>query len=178
MKYQIDQSGKIEQTHCVTVLACTNDHTITVQINARVKRRLQEVFRRCGMNKLYIYYLFSVGIYFLIKDLRKEVEITIDKEYPGKEKLIKSMIEELLSIHNKSAHNILFARIGNEPDVHYAAHDIFTKKKKPQQVITVKDFVEATKKTDGRLRECLSTLVDARTRSTKKRYQKKIKKSR
>ncbi len=44
--------------------------------------------------------------------------------------------------------------------------------------ITEKMIIEALKKTDGRLRECLSTLVDVQSRSMIKRYQKSPKKSR
>ncbi len=38
------------------------------------------------------------------------------------------------------------------------------------------DIIKALKKTDERLRECLSTLVDAQTRSSKKRVTHKNKK--
>lgn len=178
MKYEIDQSGKIEQTEKPTALAYTNDQVRSLLITAKTKRQLQEAFRKCGMTRVFIYHIFSVGVFRLISDLKQKSEIVIDKEYPGKEKLILSMINKLLSTYKKPPHNIRFARIGNRPKVHYAAHDVYAKKKKPAKTMSLAEIIEVLKKTDGRLRECLSTLVGARPRSIKKRYHKSMTKSR
>lgn len=136
MAYQIDQSGKIEQTNKDTVIA------------------------------------FSVGVCYLIDHLKKISEITIDIEYQGKDKIIKQFIIRQLEKNSKPTHNINFARIGNSPPAHYAAKDVFDRKIKADRKLTLVNFTEALKKTDGRLRECLSTLVDVQSRSISKRYHK------
>jgi len=177
MNYQIDQSGKIEQTNKDTVIAYSNSTKRAVLIPRKLKRLVQEVFRLHGFTRLFIYYLFSVGIYYLLKDLKKESEVIIDTEYPGREKLIGGLVNSLLEKNFKAAHNISFARIGNTPPAHYADKDVFDKKKKPDQTLTLEDIIKAIKKTDGRLKECLSTLVDVQTRSMVKRYHKRVKKS-
>jgi hypothetical protein len=177
MKYQIDQSGKIEQTNRVTVLAYTNRSDYAVLMPARVKRQLQEAFRQCGMTRVFIYYVFAAGVYFLVKDIKRQSDITIDIEYPGKDKLKSEILASLLKACKRPAHHIRFSRIGNQPKVHYAAHDVFTSKLEPDKLLTLAEIVEALKKTDGRLRECFATLVDARPRSLNKRYHKSIRKS-
>lgn len=165
MKFQVDQSGKIEQTQVNSIIAYSNHTQSTILIPRKLKRTIQAVFRIHGFTELYIYFLFAVGITILLSDLQKKVSIQIDIEYPGKEKIILSMIEKYLVLLEKPVHHISFARIGNKPRVHYAAKDVYDKKKKPDMILTMKDIIQILKKTDGRLRECLSTLVDARSRS-------------
>ncbi len=164
----VDQSGKIEQTNKDTVLAFANGHKRAILIPRKLKRKIQEVFRRHGFTNLFIYFLFSVGLYYLLEVLKNRYEVTIDTEYPGKEKIIKDFLRPLLEKNNRAEHNLRFARIGNRPSAHYAAKDVFDRKIKADRVLTLEDFVKALKKTDGRLRECLSTLVDAQTRSYRK----------
>ncbi len=178
MKYQIDQSGKIEQTEKSTILACTNSSTYTILIQGRVKRRLQEAFRKSGMTKLFIYYIFAVGIFFLLQNKKQLSTVTIDTEYPGKERLILDLIKKISTYYKIPLHDCNFARIGNKPKVHYAAHDVFVKKKKADKILNIYEITEVLKKTDGRLRECLSTLVGAQSQSVEKVYKKANKKSR
>lgn len=175
MKYQIDQSGKIENTGVQTVLAVSNHTVYTVAIPAKVKRQFQEICRRNGLTRLYVYILFAIGVHALIVKLKTRSNIIIDTEYPGKEKLIKDLIEIFMG---KQKTNIDFARIGNKPKVHYAAHDVYTQKKKADKTISFQETLKATKKTDGRLRECLSTLVGAQSRPVNGYYQQVTKKSR
>lgn len=178
MNYQIDQSGKIEQTNKNTVIAYSNGKKYAVLIHARLKRQIQEIFRLHGFTALFIYYLFSVGVFYLLKSVREKSEIIIDTEYPGKDKIIKQFITNLLKNYSQPIHEISFARIGNRPPAHYAAKDVFDKKVKANRILSLEDFIKAIKKTDGRLRECLSTLVSAQARSLGKSYHKRSKKSR
>jgi len=164
MTYQIDQSGKIEQTNKNTVLALSNKKQYAIVIPRKIKRQLQEIYRRKGLTKFFIYQIFALGIYFLLEPLKDACEITIDIEYPGKNKIITSFIKAFLETNEKPIHELRFKRIGNKPRVHYAAHDIFTKKKKADKILSLKEIMKAIKKADGRLRECLSTLVGARPR--------------
>lgn len=159
--YLIDQSGKIEQTQVDTVIAYSNGRKRAIKIPRRLKRKVQEVFRLHGMTSFFIYFLFSTGIFYLIGNLKEKRDIIIDTEYPGKDKIILSILNSLLTKSQRPRHIINFARIGNKPNAHYAAKDVYDKKKKPDFILTEKRVVEALKKTDGRLRECLSTLVGA-----------------
>ena len=133
--YQIDQSGKIEQTN-------------------------------------------KDGVYSILEHLRYVSDVTVDTEYPGKDKLIKQFVVTLLEKNNRPIHHIRFARIGNTPPAHYAAKDVFDKKVSADRILILGDVIEALKKTDGRVRECLATLVDVQTRSIRRQYHKQGKKSR
>ncbi len=175
MKYQIDQSGKIENTNVVTVLAICNHCICTVIIPAKTKRQFQEICRQNGLTRLYVYILFSFGIYALLSQLKDVSQVTIDTEYPGKEKLIDRTIK---AFFENSDIDIKFARIGNKPRVHYAAHDVYAGKKKANKIISLNEILSKMEKTDGRLRECLSTLVSIQPRSKNKYYHHQTKKSR
>src|SRR3989344_4255508 len=177
-KYQIDQSGKIEQTNKDTIIAYSNGNQHAICIPRRLKRKIQEVFRMHGFVSLFNYYLFAVGVYYLISNFKQKTEIIIDLEYPEKDRIIKSFIDSFLNKFNKPEHNISFARIVNRPRAHYAAKDVFDKKRDANINLSLGDIIRALKKTDGRLRECLSTLVDVRSRPLKIKYHKKGQKSR
>lgn len=174
--YEIDQSGKIEQTNKDTVIAYSNGSQYAVVIPRRLKRRLQEVFRLHGFTSLFIYYLFSVGIFYLLQSLKQKSSVIVDTEYPGNERLILQFVKMLLEANRVPTHDVTFGRIGNRPPAHYAAKDVFDKKKKPDRVLQIVDFIRALKKTDGRLRECLSTLVDAQARPYTKRLPRRSRK--
>lgn len=173
MTYEIDQSGKIEDTARNTVLAYANSSMKTIIITRKVKRKIQELFRKHGMRRSFIYHTFAAGVYHLIRNFKKQESIVIDMEYPGKDQIITKMIQKILQAYKKPAHNIEFRRIGNHPKVHYAAYDVFAGKKKADLKIGVNDLIEAIKKTDGRFRECFSTLVGVQSRSMNYIYQKK-----
>lgn len=164
MTYQIDQSGKVEDTAKDTVLAYSNEIQHSVLIPRKVKRQLQEAFRRCGFTRLFIYSSFSAGVFYLIKDLKVVTHIVIDIEYPGKETVITQLVSNILKASNKPQHQLSFERIGNRPRVHYAAKNVLDKKTKPNHIVSLREAIAALKKADGRLRECFSTLVDAQTR--------------
>jgi len=178
MKYQIDQSGKIEDTGRNTVLAYSNSKQYSIFISKKIKRQVQEILRKHGFIRLYIYLTFGIALYFLIKELKQPKKIIIDREYPGKEELIKTIVCKLLDYHKKPSHDLNFDKIGNRPKVHYAAKDVFDKKVKADKNISLEDILKELKMTDGRLRGCLSTLVDAQPRSINKQYHNKGKKSR
>ena len=148
MKIEIDQSGKIENTSKVTVVAFANEVSHAILIPAKVKRQLQEVFRRQGKPRLFVYRTFAAGVFLLIKDyLPKIKDIVIDTEYTGHEKQIKDVILELIRKEHLPEPNIYFQRIGNKPKVHYAAYDVFSKKKKADKVISFEDIIVLATKT-------------------------------
>lgn len=175
MNYQIDQSGKIENTEKSTILAACNHDAYAIMIPAKVKRQFQEICRREGLTRLYVYILFALGVSMLLSQLIDPSNVTVDIEYPGKEKLIKDLITIFMK---KLKTDINFARIGNKPRVHYAAHDVYSKKKRADRIVSLQEILQTIKKTDGRLRECLSTLVGARPRSMIEVYTSILPKSR
>lgn len=145
MSYLIDQSGKIEDTAKNTVIAYSNATQKSVFISGKTKRKLQEAFRLRGFSRLFIYYTFAVGIYYLIKDFRTKQSIIIDVEYQKKDRIILQIIEKLLKINVSPSHVIRFSRIGNRPRVHYAAHDVFVGKKRADCILHF-DEIMGTKK--------------------------------
>lgn len=177
MTYQVDQSGKIEDTAKDTVLAYSNEIQHSILIPRKVKRQLQEAFRRCGMTRMFVYSLFSVGIFYLIKDLKVATHIVVDIEYPGKETVIIQLVSNILKASNKPSHQLVFERIGNRPRVHYAAKNVLDKKSKPNYIVRLPEVITAIKKADGRLRECFSTLVDAQPRPVRSNISRSRKKS-
>ncbi|MFZ5365897.1 MAG: hypothetical protein ACOZBZ_01250 [Patescibacteria group bacterium] len=147
MKVFIDQSGKIENTEKDTVIAFTNKISASIRIPAKVKRLFQKIYRKKGKPKLYIYETFAFGIFLLLKNYLSWVkDVVIDKEYPGHEKMVKQLLLELIEKNKLKIPHIEFARIGRKPRVHYAAHDVFEKKKKPTYEISLKTILALTKK--------------------------------
>lgn len=175
-KIEIDQSGKIEKTEKNTVIAYANSNTRAVFLPRRLKRQVQEIFRLNGMHRIYIYFLFAYGVYRLIRNLNQPTNIIIDTEYPGRDKFITKMIFSLLKESPATKHQITFKQIGSHPRAHYAAHDVFSNKKSPDEIISLKEVTLAIKNAYGHLRECLSTLVDVQPRRIGYNVTKKLKK--
>ena len=68
MKIEIDQSGKVEETHRDTVIAFSNGKSCALKISGRTKRKIQEIFRQVGEPKTYITHTFCILIFLVIKD--------------------------------------------------------------------------------------------------------------
>jgi len=149
MRVEIDQSGKIENTNRATVIAFANEISYAILIPAKVKRQLQEVFRRQGKPRLFVYKTFAAGLFLLINGhLAKIKDIVIDTEYTGHEKQIKDILLELIRRDRLPEPNIYFQRIGGKPKVHYVAHDVFSKKKNADKVIGFEEIVVLVTKKD------------------------------
>lgn len=143
MNIEIDQSGKVEQTDKDTVLAFSNGKSFTVKIKASTKRRLQEIYRRMGTPRLFVINTLSTLIFILIKDYLKDIkEITIDVEYAGKQKLITEFLKELITRHKYLVPEINFQLIGKHSKAHQKAIEVFRKKSKPDQLISLEDILK------------------------------------
>ena len=94
-----------------------------------------------GKPEFFVDKTFAIVIYFLICDFKLVQKITIDLEYPGRDKFIKTLIIDLLQSNKKVIHNIDFARIGNRPKVHYVAKNVFDRKKKPTKILSLKEIL-------------------------------------
>ncbi|TSC91653.1 MAG: Uncharacterized protein CEN92_235 [Candidatus Berkelbacteria bacterium Licking1014_96] len=121
MKIEIDQSGRIEDTSKLSVVAYSNDHHKSLLITARDKKTIQVVFRKMGQPKLFVYKLFAVAIFVLIKNELKRIDqIIIDREYTGYENLIKQLIFEIAERNKKEIEKdiIHFHSIGRRCNAH------------------------------------------------------------
>lgn len=137
MRIEIDQSGKIEDTHKLTVLAYSNKISKSILITARDKQAIQKYYRSVGQPKIFVYKLFAVLIYVLIEDkLPKINQVIIDKEYLGYEKLIRSFILEIIKKKKRKINKELFQ------------FNLIGKKSKAHQ-IAIKSYV--TKRTNVKL---------------------------
>lgn len=146
MRYQIDQSGKIEQTNKDTVLRLSNGKWDAVLIKSRTKRQIQEIFRRHGQIRNYVLFTFCAGLSLLIKRNLEINRIIIDKEYMGKEPIIVKLIREMLK--GKKSQEIIFELIGKNVMAHKRANDIASKKLKAKKVLNFEDIVKQIKMTE------------------------------
>lgn len=146
-KFQIDQSGKIEQTSKNTVLCLANSSWDTVLIRARTKRQIQEIFRRNGQIRNYVLFTFCAGLSVLIKRNLHIGQVTIDREYFGKEPVIKELILKMLK-DEKIVPDIYFALIGKQTHAHYLAKLVADKKKKSKIILKGSELIAQIKKTE------------------------------
>lgn len=142
MKIEIDQSGKIEETQRDTIIAYSNGISKAVKITAKTKRRLQESFRHIGEPRSFVISTFIIGIFLLIKDQLNNIqEIVIDLEYPGKEKLITSILKKIFLEQNlKNLPEIYFKLITKQSAAHKRAIEVFRKMKKADAILSF-DFI-------------------------------------
>lgn len=146
-KFQIDQSGKIEQTSKDTVLCLSNGSWDTVLIKAKTKRQLQEIFRQNGQPRNYVLFTFSAALSILIERNLNVGKIVIDKEYFGKEPIIKKLLEEI-SEEIKEKVTLEFGLVGKSSRADFRAGEVLAKKKKARLVLTARMLLKAIKKTE------------------------------
>jgi hypothetical protein len=128
MNIFIDQSSKIEYTSQNTVIAYSNGKQKAILIKAKDKREIQEIFRQAGKPDMFVYRTFAVLIYLLIKKELKEItHIAIDKEYIGKESLIKNFLLEVIRKNGKDfpPEDISFVLVGKKHGCHKKAIGVY-----------------------------------------------------
>lgn len=122
LNYQIDMSGKIEQTNKVTVISLSNGKQVSLILKSKDKRDLQTIYRKAGKPRAFTLQVFAALIYLLLEKLSISTgTIYIDKEYPGHEVLIKSYIAQLIIRKGKiklETENIRFTLVGKTSRVH------------------------------------------------------------
>ncbi|MFH0857033.1 MAG: hypothetical protein V1860_03995 [bacterium] len=139
---EIDQSGKVEDTNKLTVVAFSNGKIKSLQISAREKQKLVKAMRGIDHPKqVFIFKIFACLIFLLINS-EKEEYITIDKEYPGHEAIIKGMILSLFYKIKNKAPDIMFAEIGKKSMAHKTAIAIFRKERKADIIIRADDIIK------------------------------------
>lgn len=143
MKIEIDQSGKIEKTNKDTVIAFSDDYFSSILILAKDKREIQKIFRKIGKSRVFIYKLFAILIFLLIKKhLKKIDQIIIDVEYPSWGHLIKDyLVKEIKRVKpDFKPENISFKLIGKRSKAHLIAIEVARKKMSPNLKVGVKEI--------------------------------------
>jgi hypothetical protein len=143
MKVEIDQSGKIEDTSKDTVLAFSNKIWAAVVIPAKVKRQMQEVFRRRGQPMIFVFRTFAAGIVLLLQNYQQQItDVRIDTEYPGHEAVVKDIVIQMLREQNIPEPNIHFGRIGKKSMAHHRAYAVALGKLEPERKVGLDDLLE------------------------------------
>ena len=146
MKIEVNQSNKIEQTSKDTIIGLANEKSFTILINRKIKRKLQEGFRRQGKPRLFSYRTFVGGIILAFKYAKiKPSEVVIDEEYPGKEKMLHSMFLEMWGRIFGKAPEVSFERIGKKSKVHGVCYKAM-KSGKADKVISFEELRHLTLK--------------------------------
>ena len=142
MTYQIDQSGKVEDTNKLTVVAYANGKIKSIKISSVEKQKLLAMMRTLDYPKqTYVYKIFTALIYFLLVD--EDVDyVVIDQEYVGHEITIKGFLIYLLNKNGRNIPFIAFGHIGKTSSAHKAAVDVFRGKKKADLVVNAKEILK------------------------------------
>lgn len=144
MKIEIDQSGKVENTSKNTIIAFSNSKFKSIFIRAKDKREIQKFFRKIGKPRIFVYRVFAILIFLLIKnDLQEIKEIIIDEEYTGQFSLIKNFLFQEIKKVNPSFYkdNIVSQRIGKKSKAHFLAYGVAIGKRKADIEVGAKEIL-------------------------------------
>lgn len=141
-KYQIDQSGKIEQTQLDTVIAVVGeDKTFAVILRRSDKRILQTIFRSSQYSRFFAPLVFAATVAWLIKAAYLSGTIIIDQEYTGYEELILERISAYLKIIGfKDNVHLKFGHVGKLSKVHDFALKVAHKKKIANKILNLEEI--------------------------------------
>ncbi len=124
MKYQIDQSIKIENTNKTTYVCLANGQILVSSISSKDKKELKLYFRE--LEKLLIFKLFTFSVLCVRIIIQAKAEsVTIDTEYSGHERQIKSFIFQMFKMENFKEPIISFSQIGKKSPAHKGAYAAF-----------------------------------------------------
>lgn len=133
---KIDQSGKIEKSNRVTVVACANGEIKSLQISAVEKQKLIQIMRiESYPKRTYVYKIFATLIFILLSDSDQVSEIIIDREYVGQEPTIKNFIIQLYNKSNKKVPEIRFGTVDKKSMAHKTAISVFRGERKPDVIV-------------------------------------------
>lgn len=142
MAYQIDQSGKIEQTSKATIVTLANDLLKTVKISAVEKRKLIKVMVELDYPRLnYMQKMFAALVFILIKNT-KLAEVIVDKEYPSHEPDIKNMILSYFEKSRLRPPEISFGLVGKKAKAHTFGIKTYRGRRKPDLIIKAEDLLK------------------------------------
>jgi hypothetical protein len=132
MRYEIDQSIKIEDTAKTTYVALTNSKDVIVSIHAGEKKKLKKYFRSLGRPltfKLFSFSALCAKALSLSKTNREDL-IVIDIEYPGYNRNIKSYINSVLKFHALDTPDMVFQEISRHSRAHKRVYRAFKTKER------------------------------------------------
>jgi hypothetical protein len=132
MKYQIDQSGKLEQLNTHTVVAFSNDDSGAVALTVTAKRSVIMNLRKSIIpHKNLLPIWFSIVIFILLENISPHAVLVIDEEYTGNEALIKETLTKLFDKKFKKGWkgSIRFKNIGKSSPAHQLAWGLHRKKR-------------------------------------------------
>lgn len=139
MTIEVDQSIKIEQTNGDTVIAFSNHTSKSLIISASDKKELQTIFRKAGKRRVFVYRVFAILVFLLIKDHLETIDMMIiDREYFGWEPQIKDyLLQEIRKVkHSFRAKQIQFRLIGKGSRAHALAYQVARRHKKPDMTVS------------------------------------------
>jgi hypothetical protein len=145
MHFEIDQSGRIEETQRDTVIAIANRRIqVSIRVPRKVKRKLKLIYRKQNRPKIFAVRTFASSIALLIRKSKiKPTRLIVDIEYPGYERIISEIIKEIL----RNNFSVQFKNIGKSSPAHIKAYYTYKKKLKEDYIATYKDlFTLAIKK--------------------------------
>lgn len=144
MRVEIDQSWKIEYTNKQTVLADSQGNGVV--LSAKSKRYLQDVFRKAGRPRMFVYEVFAALVTFLIQLAEREGQhnlYVVDKEYPGWSDEIKGMIFKFsrkLDL-KLELEQIRFAEVGKGSRAHDNAYLTFKGSRRATKTIQLEEVL-------------------------------------
>ena len=142
VSYQIDQSGKIEQTSKPTTVTLANGFIRTVKINAVEKRKLIKAMIELDYPNLnYMHKMFSALVFILLRNA-KSPEVIIDKEYPGHEADIKNMLLHYFDKYKITPPEISFGLVGKKAKAHIFGIETYRGRKKPDVTVNLQDLLK------------------------------------
>lgn len=145
MRIEIDQSGKIEYTNKNTVLAFSNGIQKGILFRSKNKRKIQKVFVGANRPEIFVYKLFAILLYLLIKDdLGKIQSVVVDIEYTGKENLIKTFLKRILIKSNNKfeTSSISFRQVGRKSRCHKMAIEVYRRRRKASKEISLGEVMK------------------------------------
>lgn len=127
MTYEVDQSGKIENTSVCTVFAYSNGSKNYLYLKPVAKRTIQRWFSTGNKGHVYIYKTFACALYLMIKRFKLKGTLKVDIEYPGNMSLIKSFLFRIFKKYNYNTDNIDldFELIGKKSEAHTLAINVY-----------------------------------------------------
>lgn len=138
MRIEIDQSGKVEDTNRLTVVAFCNGKTKSLKISAIEKRKVLATMKSWGYPKHSFVYKTFAGLVFLLIKNEKASEVVIDKEYVGNEPTIKVILLQLFQKYNIKPPTIAFGNIGKKSMAHEIAIIVFRNKRRADIIVDSK----------------------------------------
>lgn len=155
-RYQIDQSGKIEQTERNTVIACINGKQFTILLKKREKRKIQRVFKAANMQRLFPYVTFATLIAILLHKLSPKHKVIIDKEYFGHEDFIEERIETFVNQLGSKIPPISFGHVGKLSKAHQLGYKVAIGKEQATLIVNADKVLKVIFGTKNRANDRLT----------------------